>query len=167
MNRPGWRGFVDWSQTSFDSGAPKGDLQLTGRVNYARAASAKLIAASRARCEEHSKQMAATPVSAASCHIVEHLHQGRIVRPRTIGEITEMNSRGFPFASGFGRQQCFAKSNHSKERRAPLSKQRKVIDKPTQRLVNLRECADHDHQSAERTSAAEICGRRDDDRSDN
>jgi hypothetical protein len=78
-----------------------------------------------------------------------------------------MNSRSFPFASGFGRQQCFAKSNHSKERRAPLSKQRKVIDKPTQRLVNLRESADHDHQSAERTSAAEICGRRDDDRSDN
>jgi hypothetical protein len=78
--------------------------------------------------------MAATPVSAASCHIVEHPHQGRIVRPRTIGEITEMNSRGFPFASGFGRQQCFAKSNHSKERRAPLSKQRKVIDKPTQHL---------------------------------
>src|SRR3984957_11149266 len=108
------------------------------------------------------KQMATMPVSATSCRIVEHLHRGRIVRPRTIGEITEMNSRSFPFASGFGHQQCFAKSNHSKERRAPLSKQREVIDKPTQRLVNLRECADHDHQSAERTSAAEICGRRDD-----
>jgi hypothetical protein len=89
------------------------------------------------------------------------------VGSRTIGEIMEMNSRGFSFASGFGHQQCFAKSNHSKESRAPLSKQRKVIDKPTQRLVNLREYANHDHQSAERTSAAEICGRRDDDRSDN
>src|SRR3984957_4817367 len=104
------------------------------------------------------------PGNAASSNIVEHLHRGRIVRRRTIDEITEMNSRSFPFASGFGHQQCFAKSNPSKECSAPLSKQRKVIDKPTQRLVNLRECADHDHQSAERTSAAEICGRRDDGR---
>src|ERR1700721_895441 len=100
------------------------------------------------------------PGNAASCHIVEHLHRGRIVRRRTIDEITEMNSRSFPFASGFGHPQCFAKSNHSKECRAPLSKQRKVIDKPTQRLVNLRECADHDHQSSKKTSAAEIGGRR-------
>src|ERR1700734_1154767 len=107
------------------------------------------------------------PGNAASCHILEHLHQGRIVWPRTIDEITEMNSRSSPLASGFWHQQCFAKSNHSKESRAPLSKQRKVIDKPTQRLVNLRECANHDHQSAERTSAVEICGRRNDDRSDN
>src|SRR3984957_1023184 len=107
------------------------------------------------------------PVTVTSCHIVEHLHHGTIARPRPIDEITEMNSRSFPFASGFGHQQCLAKSNHSKESRAPLSKQRKVIDKPTQRLVNLRECANNDHQSAERTSAVEICGRRDDDRSDN
>jgi hypothetical protein len=66
------------------------------------------------------------PGKAASAHIVEHLHQGRIVRPRTIDEITEMNTRSFPFASGSGHQQFFAKSNHSKERRAPLGKQRKV-----------------------------------------
>jgi hypothetical protein len=31
------------------------------------------------------------PGKATSCDIVEHLHQGRIVRPRTIDEITEMN----------------------------------------------------------------------------
>jgi hypothetical protein len=34
------------------------------------------------------KQMVITPVTETSCHIVEHLHQGRIVRRRTIDEIT-------------------------------------------------------------------------------
>ena len=89
------------------------------------------------------------------------------MRRRMIGEMTEVNGHSVPFASGFGHQQHLTKSSHSKERRAPLSKQRKVINKPTQRLVDLIECPDHNHQSAEGTSPAEICGRCADDRSDN
>ena len=77
--------------------------------------------------------LATMSVSATSCHIVEHFHGGRIVRRQMIGEITELNGRSPPFASGFGHHQDFTKSNHSKQRRAPLSKQLKVIDKPTQR----------------------------------
>jgi hypothetical protein len=142
---------------SFDSGAPKGELQWTVRVNYARMAvfgpritvrigmvtripcARCLLKPVRARLEVHRdparcciahfrtqrsdvdsdplKDRPARigaeapasqlfdqvdghlPVSPTSCYIVEHLRRGRIVRPRTIGEIMEMNSRRFPFAS--------------------------------------------------------------------
>jgi hypothetical protein len=144
-------------QTSFDSRAPKGELQLTGRVKYAGMAvfgprimaristvtripcARCLLKPVRARPEVHrdparcciahfrtqrsdvdsdplkdrpariggeapASQLfdqvdGRLPVSPTSCYIVEHLRRGRIVRPRTIGEIMEMNSRRFPFAS--------------------------------------------------------------------
>src|ERR1700722_7351990 len=73
----------------------------------------------------------------------------------------------YVLAAAFGHLQHFTELDHSRERRAPVSKQRKVVDKPTQRLVDLIESANRDHQLAEGKPAAEICGRRDGDRSDN
>src|SRR5580704_8465857 len=82
-----------------------------------------------------------------------------------IREIPEMDGPNCVLAAAFGHKQHFAELDHSRKRRAPFSKQSKVVDKPTQRLVNLIESSNHDHQLAKGMPAAEIRGRGDDDRS--
>ena len=140
MRRPefsDWRGAVIW----FDVKEGEASILRPHKRSYV------VVAAPNGRVLPGGEST--MPVSQTSSHIVEHPRRAKIVRRRIIGEITEMNGRSLPFTAEFGHQQDLAKPNHSKERRAPLRKQRKVIDEPTQRLIDLIERADHDHQSAE------------------
>ena len=97
--------------------------------------------------------MEASRPRATSRHIkldcVEHrffaFRRSAVVEPQVIGEIPQVKGPILLFIAAFGHQQHFAELNHSRERRAPFSKQRKIVDKPTQRLVDLIEPANHDH----------------------
>jgi hypothetical protein len=70
-----------------------------------------------------------------------------------IGDIPQVKGPILLFIAVFGHYQHCAKLNHSKERRAPVSKQRKIVDKPTRRLVDLIANCGRDSSNADKSIA--------------